>query len=83
MKSKFIKKVNQVSFQRNGISGRPFYQVDFVLADPEVRLIAIIPSDSTDIECFVINPADMDSHWRGDRFYFEVKKVVDDWSKTR
>lgn len=67
-----------LAYQRNGMSGEGFFQVEFVLTEDgrSTALIAVMP-DRYDEETeehsvspthtYVINPSDKDSHWRGDR----------------
>ena len=70
-------KVDGIDFQRNGISGEGFYQVFFRYSDkgiPERKLIGVITGDKT--YCFVIDPSDIENHWRGDNFESDLRKSI-------
>lgn len=68
-----------VESNRNGVGGEPFWSIRFTLSDQ--TLVGIIPYSGlvfdddyshilgirkADTPCFVVNPDDLTSHWRGD-----------------
>ena len=77
MKTDMNIKIDGIDFQRNGISGQGFYQVFFRYSEkgiPEKNLIGILTDDKT--YCFVVDPSDIESHWRGDNFESELRKAI-------
>ena len=70
-------KIDGISYQRNGISGEGFYQVFFRFSEKgiaERNLIAVLTGDKT--YCFVIDPLDIEDHWRGDNFESDLRKSI-------
>ncbi len=70
-------KINGVDFQRNGIGGDPFYQVFFTYKERgmiPIDLIAVLTDQKT--QCFVIDPKEIQNHWRGDRFEKELRMAI-------
>lgn len=80
---KTIIKIKSVVHHRNGIGGRPFDLVEFSLQeDGMVRplLQAVLPYGEREgkdgVECYVINPAEPDDCWRGDRLMAAIVEAV-------
>jgi hypothetical protein len=78
-------KIDGVEFQRNGIGGQPFYQVFFRYSEKgmeERKLIGVLTGNKT--YCFVIDPSDIQNHWRGDNFERELRDaVINHYAKVR
>jgi hypothetical protein len=58
-------KIKDKDFHRNGVSGEPFYLVDFTLYEEdedEIGLMAVI----TEKEVYVIDPENIYNKFRGD-----------------
>jgi hypothetical protein len=80
----------KISYHRNGIAGRPFYQVLFSYHDggfspPVIRtqMMAIVPVGANlkggNQECYVTDLTDTSEHWRGDCFApFLLKAIIKD-----
>lgn len=72
--------------QRNGVGGEPFVAVRFTLDEYDRPLIAVVPlkfraqndpelPDRTAdgwSETYVVDPADLSQHWRGDELYRQL-----------
>ncbi|MCK9600452.1 MAG: hypothetical protein M0R06_15510 [Sphaerochaeta sp.] len=69
-------RLNKLVYQRNGGSGTGFFVADITLKDPGtpmIHLFAVLSTGHGDdpdgidpVECYVIDPTDLDNHWRGD-----------------
>ena len=69
--------IDGIDFQRNGIGGEPFYQVFFRFKEPgipEKPLIGILTGYKC--HCFVVDPANIENHWRGDHFESDLRKAI-------
>lgn len=78
-------KVNQVRYHRNGVGGEGFFAVGFTFREDGVehRLVATVVASEGVLgevdglcQVYVIDPADLDSRWRGDVFAAELLTVV-------
>jgi hypothetical protein len=77
MKTDMNIKIDGIEFQRNGIGGQPFYQVFFRYSEKgmeERKLIGVLTGNKT--YCFVIDPSDIQNHWRGDNFERELRDAI-------
>ena len=77
MKTDMNIKINGVDFQRNGVGGEPFYQVFFTYKKRgmnEIDLVGVVTDNPT--QCFVVDPKDIQNHWRGDVFESELRKAI-------
>jgi hypothetical protein len=76
-------KIDGIAYQRNGISGEPFYQVFFRYSEKgmeERKLIAVLTDRKK--HCFVIDPSDIQNHWRGDHFERDLRDaIINDFAK--
>jgi hypothetical protein len=76
----------EVTYQRNGMSGKGFNVVRFTLhqdpamPDGDIELLGVVFKDSNFVA--VIDPVDLDSHWRGDNFENGLREVVRLWEAT-
>lgn len=70
--------VKQVTSHRNGITGRPFDTVSFTYEDGsrQWELVGVLPRNGQPDECFVIEPSNPDSSWRGDNFYAPLLRAI-------
>lgn len=85
--------INPISFayHRNGVGGRQFVVVRFKYQDdPSVRekiLWGILPEHATgeedQVECYIIDPTDHESCWRGDYFASELRALITKWHESR
>jgi hypothetical protein len=68
-------KINDCDWHRNGVSGEPFYFVDFTMweDDDEVDLVAVV----TERESFVVNPENIFEHFRGDEIGDRLRDLED------
>ena len=80
MSATLIRKVHDVAYHRNGISGVGFFVVDFTARDQGRRMLGIVFHDRDDPEderCYsVINPADIRDKYRGDHFIKELDAAI-------
>jgi hypothetical protein len=91
--NKYVKEVLAINYHRNGIAGNGFYLIDFILQDDgfynNVNLRAIYApqhelEDGVDwANCFVIDPASVESCWRVDNFSEEIHKICVDYMYKR
>jgi len=79
-----VHKVHGVERHRNGVSGAPFYAVDFTAAAADgngtVRLRGIV--FDTPGPAAVIEPTDPTSRWRGDNFEAELRRAIAEYEKA-
>lgn len=78
--------VEDISYQRNGISGEGFYQLEFTYwyaakSRGAKRLNAVL--FTTPKHCAVINPLDIEDHWRGDNFEDKFRPLIPMWDELR
>jgi hypothetical protein len=78
----------QVTYNRNGISGRPFYSVVFSYVEGETlksNMLAVVPDEGTDEECFVVDMNDPSQCWRGVDFLEYVAAAIKeaDWASWK
>lgn len=77
--------ITDIDSQRNGVAGEGFYVVKFtyyvgelhgdvVWGQREELLGVLFPSDSS--RTAIIDPLNLASHWRGDRFADALRKAV-------
>ena len=76
------RKVHQVDFHRNGISGQGFYSVRYDWADydgVERRMLATIPDamDNWTTECRVIDIDEPETSWRGDSLAPRIISMIE------
>lgn len=75
----------EVTYQRNGVSGEGFHVVKFTKtgsgSDGSGSLIGVIFEASKHVA--VIDPLNLDSHWRGDNFEAGLREVIAAWDKAR
>jgi len=84
--------VKKIEYNRNGVSGEPFFSVRFTYQDDGVytkgtkfNLIGIIAEDDVDLEdgykrFYVVSPKNISDNWRGDQLagnvIEEIKKYI-------
>ena len=76
--------IKDVTFHRNGISGRVFFSVRFAYTNEDTResqsnMLAIMPEEPNEdngTECYVIDLDNPTANWRGDRFAQDIKKAI-------
>jgi hypothetical protein len=77
--------IHEIDFQRNGVSGEGFYVVRFWYTEienayeglsehTEHKLIGVLFNDPSCTA--IVDPADLQSHWRGDRFATALREAV-------
>lgn len=73
----------QVTWHRNGISGRSFWSVAFSYVEGETlkaNMLATVPVDGVasgpDVECYVVDMDDTSMCWRGDSFVGPVFAAI-------
>jgi hypothetical protein len=85
-------KATQVTYNRNGISGRPFYSVVFSYVDCSYadeplkpNMLAIVPDEGSEEECFVVDMNDPSQCWRGVDFLAAVTAAIKeaDWASWK
>ena len=79
-------RLNRLVYQRNGMSGTGFFVADITLKDrgvPPINLLAVLSTGHGDdpdgvdpYECYVIDPTDLDNHWRGDNIGVALVPLV-------
>lgn len=75
-------KVSEITYHRNGISGRAFHSVRFTFDhDGRVmKMTAVLPleakHDGGDVECFVLSEENPTANFRGDNFIGLVRDAV-------
>jgi len=87
--SKTTFRAKHVIYNRNGISGRPFWTVLFEYEEEGDRMpnmVALVPTDAKldgpDVECFVVDADRPSLNWRGDRFFPQVRAAIKAHRKT-
>jgi hypothetical protein len=67
-------KIIEKSYHRNGVSGEPFYLIDFTLWEEEdeegIDLLAVM----TEKQCYIIDPENINNKFRGDRIGDELRE---------
>jgi hypothetical protein len=85
-------RATQVTYNRNGISGRPFYSVAFSYVDCsyadeplKAHMLAVVPDEGSDEECFVVDMNDPSQCWRGVDFLADVTAAIKeaDWASWK
>lgn len=80
-------KTTDITYHRNGCSGRGFYSVRFSYDDDGFKpnMVAILPADLVDgtsfQECYVLDLNDPTSNWRGDQFAYDVRAAIKVYQK--
>jgi hypothetical protein len=75
-------RVTDVTSHRNGVSGRAFYSVRFSYVDEAngdrfmSNMLAVVPMDAKDGECFVLDLNAPTECWRGDNFSESVGYAI-------
>jgi hypothetical protein len=82
---KMVKKVRQVAYHRNGVSGEPFYVVRFVGMAGEEH-VAILFSEEKQCAVLDVNKAVdtirfMENSWRGDNYEPELRAAIRKYEK--
>lgn len=77
--------VTDVTYHRNGCTGRGFYSVRFSFKEDvfQPNMVAIMPdviNNKSCQECFVMNLNDPTSNWRGDQFAYDVRAAIERFS---
>jgi hypothetical protein len=88
MRTKLIEdfKATQVVYNRNGISGRPFWSVTFSCREESMfkpNMLAVIPHEGKEDECYVIDMNDVEDNWRGPHFFADVINAIDAYKNDR
>ena len=74
----FKVKVTNITYRRNGVSGRGFWTGEAKGDDGE-RLVIIRPKQPKDkggVECYVISVDDIEMQWRGDCYNEPMDKAI-------
>ena len=69
-------KIKSVQFQRNGISGEPFYAVWFSFKEEEKEYNLIATVTDTKGGSHVVDPNNPGSKWKGDNFEPELRQAI-------
>jgi len=64
--------VSEMAYQRNGISGSGFYVIQFKRQGTTLQ--AIVFDEPKHVA--IIDPMDLDNHWRGDVFERGLRQVI-------
>jgi hypothetical protein len=83
-------KILESGYQRNGISGDGFayfrIQFDDEMGNKERIGIATLTTDDDEKDepfngsCRVITPDNLEDHWRGDNFEYDLRAMRKDWN---
>lgn len=76
--------VQEISYQRNGVSGAGFH-VRFAYAPtehegPQMARQLVATVFEADKHVAVINPLDLEDHWRGDSFEIGLRAAIKEWN---
>lgn len=86
-------KILEYGYQRNGIGGEGFYYFKITFKDGNRNprtAIATLYNDTDNKgdhpekfngSCRVITPDNLDEHWRGDNFEYEIRAKYNEWYK--
>lgn len=74
--------VDEVSYQRNGVTGEGFHQVLF-RHDGKTLIAVQFDVDEKRSFTAVVDPFDFDSHYRGDNFAELISNAIETWRATQ
>ena len=80
MSEKYIKKVHNIVYHRNGVTGTGFHLVEFQTPGRVNMHAAVFPA----MGCVAVLQDDEPSFtWRGDQFEPELRAAIAEWESAR